>query len=636
MPSFYYYKGGIMPIIKSTLYLCSGVPLDPNYSYTMDFDNLQAQTSYFDSKINNVLQENEDYSYIRDSEDIKVQANIDDLLGVNYLFYENADKRYYAFITKKEYVNPTTTRIKFDIDVMQTFMFNYTLNECFVEREHQDRYDSQGKPIFNLEKENLDYGTHYEQTQILPLKQNNIFIDAGTWGEEWREGYVIICSTNKLNGDTISDINLRGNFIAPQYYMYALPFVIKTRTTYASGETENVYCPSVNHELYIKNGGEDAKLAVAMGDVLNSTELKASNIISIYVTPYISGVTITQYNGTNVPQFNTNNGTTLKLTLAEDSQTTDVPVIRVVTHSKAEYAVKIGKIGSVNTNIEDTTNPVSNIAYEPKLWCYPYKFIKIDNRQTEPLIIKYELTNPDNSYNIKLYYEGIESPQPKHQFKLKNYASNSNQPNLDNVMIDNSITDLPLSTNAYQEYLTQNKASATTGLALNIAQSVLGFGIGVATGGVGFAIGAGQALGVAGNIANQLIKIDDLKQTPDSIRNVGNNGLFTLLNEFGINQIFYSVPQAILVKLSGYFMHYGYLCNNFKTPNLKSRYYYNYIKTIGATLNTNIDSEWAEKIKQVYDNGVTIWHYRDASTFKGTNNYGYNNVEINLLGGNNG
>ena len=78
-----------MPTIKSTLYLCSNVPLDPNYSYTLDFDNLQAQTTYFDSKINNTLEENEDYSYIRDSEDIKVQANIDDLLGVNYLFYEN-------------------------------------------------------------------------------------------------------------------------------------------------------------------------------------------------------------------------------------------------------------------------------------------------------------------------------------------------------------------------------------------------------------------------------------------------------------------------------------------------------------------------------------------------------------------
>ena len=107
-----------MPTIKSTLYLCSGVQLDPNYNYTLDFDNLQAQTAYFDSKINTVLQENEDYSYIRDSEDIKVQANIDDLVGVNYLFYENANKRYYAFITKKEYVNPTTTRLKFDIDAL--------------------------------------------------------------------------------------------------------------------------------------------------------------------------------------------------------------------------------------------------------------------------------------------------------------------------------------------------------------------------------------------------------------------------------------------------------------------------------------------------------------------------------------
>ena len=112
-------------IPNSTLYLCKNVELDPNYNYTIDFENITAQANYFDSKIATEFEINEGYSYIRDSQSLKVQANIDDLLGINYLFYNNGNKRYYAFITKKEYINPTCTSLTFKLDVLQSFMFNY-------------------------------------------------------------------------------------------------------------------------------------------------------------------------------------------------------------------------------------------------------------------------------------------------------------------------------------------------------------------------------------------------------------------------------------------------------------------------------------------------------------------------------
>lgn len=124
-------------IPNSTLYLCKNVDLDPNYNYTIDFDNITAQANYFDSKIATEFEINDGYSYIRDSQTLKVQANIDDLLGINYLFYNNGNKRYYAFITKKEYINPTCTSLSFKLDVLQSFMFNYEIDESFVEREHQ-------------------------------------------------------------------------------------------------------------------------------------------------------------------------------------------------------------------------------------------------------------------------------------------------------------------------------------------------------------------------------------------------------------------------------------------------------------------------------------------------------------------
>ena len=130
---------------NSTLYLCKNVDLDPNYNYTIDFDNITAQANYFDSKIAGEFDINEGYSYVRDSQALKVQANIDDLLGINYLFYNNGNKRYYAFITKKEYINATCTSLTFKLDVLQSFMFNYEIEESYVEREIEDQRNGAGR-----------------------------------------------------------------------------------------------------------------------------------------------------------------------------------------------------------------------------------------------------------------------------------------------------------------------------------------------------------------------------------------------------------------------------------------------------------------------------------------------------------
>ena len=78
-------------------------------------------------------------------------------------------------------------------------------------------------------------------------------------------------------------------------------------------------------------------------------------------------------------------------------------------------------------------------------------------------------------------------------------------------------------------------------------------------------------------------------------------------------------------------MHYGYKCNNFKKPNTRSRYYFNYIKTIDANIKSNINRDYITELENLFNNGVTIWHYRDATTFKGMRNYDYENVEMALL-----
>ena len=88
---------------------------------------------------------------------IRVEIPSDNLYDCNYVIFQNTSfgsKWFYAFITSVEYINNAVSEITFEIDVMQTWHFAYTLRACFVEREH-----SVADPIGgHLVPENLEIG----------------------------------------------------------------------------------------------------------------------------------------------------------------------------------------------------------------------------------------------------------------------------------------------------------------------------------------------------------------------------------------------------------------------------------------------------------------------------------------------
>ena len=51
----------------------------------------------------------------------KLKQKINDIMGINYCRYENTinnvTKTFYAFIVRKEYVNPVTTKLFLEVDV---------------------------------------------------------------------------------------------------------------------------------------------------------------------------------------------------------------------------------------------------------------------------------------------------------------------------------------------------------------------------------------------------------------------------------------------------------------------------------------------------------------------------------------
>lgn len=596
---------------NSKLWLLKDVDLDPNYNYTMDFDSLTAQENYFNSKIYSEFDKNEGYSYIRDNRAIKVEMPVDKLFGVNYLMFENEEtnKRYYAFITSKEWLRSDATAITIKIDPLQSFMFDYELEESFIEREHQDRFTSELKPIYSLTEENLEIGENY------------------------------IVKDNK----NIQDTNLPSLI---WYYVYTKEPLGKV---YGVGSFDNIdnnatqliaedYSIQLNTGLFVYIFTQLYSIKDNFNNVGNFigievTDSDTSKKINLLEDPRIIKVVASRY----LPNGITWNSADNRFECSTNASFT----ARLCQYDKYPYGYnfsKLLKIDYFNSNyakeyeIEDNIitptlniNNLKNIEYETKLLTAPYSQLRL-NIYNKFSNLKRE--NFSNGIKFKLAQGIINSTnliiQPVDYLQEEKGLFSQIKADID--------SQINLRTDAWLEYQTNNSASINGGLAVAGAQVVGGIALGALTGGIGLAVAGSQVLSFAGQIANELIRRKDIKNTPDEVKQAPNDS-FTpvLLNNMLVNIEFIEIKPYYKNLVFNYLYHFGYKCNDFKKPNLRSRYYFNYIKTIGANINTGIDADFRNELVTIYDKGITIFHYRDKQTFKGINNYNYENVEMNLM-----
>lgn len=176
---------------NSTLKILKGIKLNEDYTDTAYFDSEQDQLDYFNSKIAYTLDEN---YYVRKSiGQIKVKLTIGQLQGASYMMFKNSsfeNKWFYAFITNYEYVNNETSLVFFEIDPLQTYMFDYTTKPCMVERNHAIN-DTLGH---NRIPEGLDTGEYVYDEQNDP----NLL---------WNDWTICIFHTLNNDGNAVSTID---------------------------------------------------------------------------------------------------------------------------------------------------------------------------------------------------------------------------------------------------------------------------------------------------------------------------------------------------------------------------------------------------------------------------------------------
>lgn len=166
-----------MPLFipDSEIYLLKDIPFSPDYRNTGLFPSKQVQEAQFKAK---AFFHADSCTYVRENGTFKLEIPIATAYQCNYIMYRNTNfynKWFYAFCTGVSYVNNTTSQFSFQLDIMQTWLFDYTLKQCFIERAHMGS-DDYGE---NIVPEGLETGELlYAYSYKLPATYGKIYVAA--------------------------------------------------------------------------------------------------------------------------------------------------------------------------------------------------------------------------------------------------------------------------------------------------------------------------------------------------------------------------------------------------------------------------------------------------------------------------
>lgn len=129
-------------------------------------------------------------------------------------------------------------------------------------------------------------------------------------------------------------------------------------------------------------------------------------------------------------------------------------------------------------------------------------------------------------------------------------------------------------------------------------------------------------------------KIHDAQATADSIVSGSNDLLRVQALDLSTLVLYaYKPTQEYIDKLNQIWNMRGYATNTIDYPNLHSKFLWNYIQTVKCDISGDgIDPSDLEKIKRVFDNGITLWHDKHIGDYSRNNGERYQTTECDKFG----
>lgn len=242
------------------------------------------------------------------------------------------------------------------------------------------------------------------------------------------------------------------------------------------------------------------------------------------------------------------------------------------------------------------------IPVNKKLFTFPYCFLNVTNNAGITKDYHYELFNGNTWCNfeirgsigvgccIKMY--------PK-DYAIKGTASNLIENKL-HAIDGPKLPTCPWTNDAFTNWLTSNAVNIGLSVTKDIAQIGLSTALGSPGGFVGGFMG----------IANTMATVYEHSLQPPTARGGTNQGDLIYAQRFTFNTYPMTIKKEYAVIIDRYFSRFGYKVNEVKTPNLKSRTKFNFIRVGGMDelISGNIPASDLEKINSIFRKGVTIFH----------------------------
>lgn len=581
----------VIPSTSITLY--ENVPLDPAHNNCLTFPSPEAQKSFFDGYTREALTFDMQ-SYQRPFRgSLKLRANAEDLYNVNYLSFANKEygkpptnnpldinvgvspegvpqiykyytypsgwdgdnfpdkvRTFYAFVTSAEYIANATVEIKYVIDVMQTYLFDFTVNPCFVTRMHINaNADSIGA---TQTEENVAHGDLICQAnQIVYLSQN---------GRETEEQYKYCL----LAGS--SDANDRQDLISSAaLHIY-----------------NNVFCGLQNVETF----SDELSMIARLNEFIENG--KTANIVSLYqypafinnsrdvtnITPTLSG---TLFNVNSVTDYI--DGAQVSYTF-RNKKLGQYPFNRLIVsnNSGTTIELKYELFRSLTSGSAPPFGLAGSIVPKPSVMLYPKNYGGINNNYEHGLLINDFPVCAFNGDSFK-------------QWWAQNITSGAFGVQLMGNMVAGAAAPIAAA----------HLGSAAAATALTAGAPFIGMAAAAATT-AAHALSQGlKARAMPDSIQGELYAQSLLagqKRNNYTLYRYSIRYSFAVRLDRYFDKFGYAINN--IVEPIGY--------SQVGSGSFNRRPYWNYIQTNGCTIKGGVPANFAQEICAIFDRGVTFWH----------------------------
>lgn len=557
----------------------SPIPFDVNMENTVIFTSLEQQENYMNAFYPITLEKN---SYARVNkgsikvgltQDVLQTPFVDKIIAsvynANYMAFKNAsfeNKWFYCFIDSTEYVNNNTVVINYHIDPIQTYMFDYTFNQCLIEREHTVS-DRIGEHTLS---EGLETGPYraYEAECYMEDSDDPTGLRFMNNRFEYLRTVVLATSVDVTQASF------------PKAYGVLIP------SLYGQGGGGEYYSgiryysfPITDDLAYIN------ELNRGLDELAGSADADA--IVGIFMMPR-------EFVPTNADEFE--HGCRPKRMRVMRKGTIDT------------YTPRNNKLFCYPYNELYVTNNSGNTAeYKIENFLDPYM------QEYDTFSIWGNCSMQPGMYCAPMNYNGV--------------GGVVNRPNFDDEI---TVTGFPMCSytiDSFKAWLAQNAGVIGATFGGLVASWATFIGGAIATKGASLAGTVGSNVPqLPGDIAPQktvapatpsggliagtlgaLGTLYDHSRRPPQVHGNSNGNLTYQAGQMTFCWYHKQIRTEYAAIIDKFFDMYGYKTNRVGTPNLMARPYYSYVKTIGCSIDGMIPGDMKAAIERIFDKGIRFW-----------------------------